>query len=145
MADAQRPELSSAFDAMLAHSKRQFDDLYRGGPAHADPPASTPAVRLDPELSCVRKLNERFGSDWRYEISHRQRNGDEVIVLCRLILAKEGEVREQFGRAKVSVGPTAGVSGGVRFKTGRADAEQSEGEAFRRAAEAALMNCADLV
>ncbi len=50
----------------------------------------------------MRRLNERFGNDWRYEIAEQQRAGDEAIVLCKLILGKDGAVRTQFGRAKIS-------------------------------------------
>ena len=89
-------------------------------------------------------MNERFGNDWRYEITEQRRDGDEAIVLGKLFLGKEGAVRSQFGRAKISEGPVAGHSGGVRFKIGSAGAEQGERDAFRRATEAALMNCADL-
>jgi len=39
----------------------------------------------------------------------------------------------------------AASSGGLRFKVGGAGSEQDEREAFRRAAEAALSNCVDLI
>ena len=109
------------------------------------PLAAAPSARLDPDSPVARRLNERFGNDWRYEIAEQQRDGDEAIVLCKLILGKEGAVRTQFGRAKISQGPVVGASGDVRFKLGVAGAEQDERDAFRRAAEAALMNCVDLI
>ena len=62
----------------------------------------------------MRRLNERFGNDWRYEIAEQQRDGDEAIVLCKLVLGKDGAVRTHFGRARISEGPVAGASGGVR-------------------------------
>jgi hypothetical protein len=162
MANTQRPELSSIFDDMLAQNKRRFDDLYRGGrpsaggsaatkgpigrQATAAPsPASAASAQSDPDSPAARRLNERFGNDWRYEIAERQRDGDEAIVLCKLILGKEGAIRTQFGRAKISEGPVAGAIGGVRFKVGIASAEQDERDAFRRATETALMNCIDLI
>ncbi len=161
MADPHRPEFSSVFDDMLVQNKKRFDDLFRGGRAQAGEPAASsaafaglngkgrpivtaPSVRPDPDSAVVRLLNERFGNDWRYEISEQRRADDEVIVLCKLVLSKDGAVRTQFGRAKISEGPVGGVSGGVRFKIGSEDAEYGERDAFRRAAEAALMNCADL-
>ncbi len=161
MANPQRPELSSVFDDMLVQSKKRFDDLFRGGRSPAGetvagsaafagmavkvtPAAAAPSVRLDPDSPVTRLLNERFGKDWRFEITEQKRAGDEAIVLCKLIIGKAGAVRTQFGRAGIFDGPVAGVSGGVRFKIGRAGAKQGERDAFRRATEAALMNCADL-
>ena len=163
MANPPRPELSSVFDDMLSQNKKRFDDLYRGGwtragksgRAAATPfrpagttlpaPAIAPAVQLDPASAAARRLRERFGNDWRYEIRERRREGDEVIVLCKLTFGKAGAVRTQFGRAKISQGPVLGASSGVRFKIGQAGAEGDENEAFRRATEAALMNCVELI
>ena len=161
MANTQRPELSSVFDDMLAQSKQQFDNLYLGGrPSTSGSPASTygpvgsqatavpsPAAsaQLDSGSAAARRLNERFGNDWRYEIAEKQRDGNEAIVLCKLILGKDGAVRAQFGSAKISEGPAAGASNGVRFKVGAASAEQDERDAFRRATEAALTNCIDII
>jgi hypothetical protein len=163
MASTPRPELSAIFDDMLVQNRKRFDDLYRGGRAHPGESVAgaksaaggardtvslgaTPSALLDPASSlAVRRLNERFGNDWRYEIASRQRDGDEAIVLCKLIFGKEGAVRTQFGRAKFSRGPVTGTSGGVRFRLDAGNAEQDERDAFRRATEAALINCIDLV
>jgi hypothetical protein len=161
MANTQRPELSSVFDDMLVQNKKRFDDLYRGGRLRAGEAAAaakgaigqerrtvaspTAALSAHPDSPAARRLNERFGDDWRYEIAERQRVDDEAIVLCKLILGKGGAVRTQFGRAKISAGPVSGSSGGTRFKVGVGSPEQDERDAFRRATEAALMNCADLI
>jgi hypothetical protein len=163
MANPGRPELSSVFDNMLSQNKKSFDDLYRGGRTHAGKsgsagatplrrertplpsPAIVPSVQLDPASPAARRLRERFGNDWRYEIRERQREGDEVIVLCKLTFGKAGAVRTQFGRAKISQGPVLGASSGVRFKIDHAAAEGDENDAFRRATEAALMNCIELI
>ncbi len=139
MANPQRPGPSSVFDDMLVQGKKRFDALSRGG-SHT----AAPIVRPDPDSPVTRLLNERFGNNWRYEITERRRDGDEAIVLCKLFLGKEGALRSQFGRARISEGPVAGAVGGVRFKIGSGGAEQSERDAFGRATEAALMNCADL-
>ena len=160
MADTPPRDLSSVFDDMLAHNRKRFDDLYRGArskaswgsTATAGSPAglrasanATAAIVLDPTSSpAVRRLNERFGNDWRYEIFDRQRDGDEAIVLCRLTFGKEGAVRSQFGRAKLPSGPKGGTSGGTHFTLSTGDSAKDEGDAFRRATEAALMNCLDL-
>ncbi len=160
MAHPQRPSgLSSAFDDMLAKSKKRFDDLYvRQQPAAASftvaqtrPGSGWPTVlagiaaaaQLDPESPAVRQLNERFGGDWRFEVAEQQRDGDEAIVLGRLILGKDGAVRTQFGRATIGAKPVAGASGGVTFQLG-AGGDTDERDAFRRATQAALINCVEL-
>ncbi|MGB7097926.1 MAG: hypothetical protein WBD95_04050 [Xanthobacteraceae bacterium] len=160
MANPQQPSgLSSAFDDMLAKSKERFDDLYiRQQPvaasftvAQALPGSDWPTIlagtaapaQLDPDSPVVRQLNDRFGDNWRFEIAEQQRDGDEAIVLGRLILGKDGAVRTQFGRAAIGAKPVAGASGGVMFQLG-AGGDTDERDAFRRATEAALINCAEL-
>jgi hypothetical protein len=161
MANAPRPELSSAFDDMLTQTKKRLDDLYRGGLSHsggssvpAQPFATreaaarkqpAAAAKLGADSPAARRLNERFGSDWRYEIVEQRRDGDEAIALGKLTFGADNAVRTQFGRAMISGNPVAAASGGVRFKVGGAGTEQDERDAFRRAAEAALMNCVDLI
>jgi hypothetical protein len=161
MAETRRPEHSSAFDDMLAQTKKQFDDLYRGPrragerAASAEAPATDrdsgartakPSGRLDASSSpAVRLMNERFGNDWRYEISEQRREAGEAIVLCRLTFGKDGAVRTQFGRAALSSGPVTGASDGVRFRVDTSASEADERDALRRAAEAALMNCIELI
>jgi len=163
MAKTPRPELSSVFDDMLVQNKKRFDDLYRVGrplavksgisnassvrfkESTAPSTPLTPAIQINPDSPAARRLRERFGNDWRYEIRGRQREDDEAIVLCQLTFGKAAAVRSQFGRAKISQGPVAGASGGVKFKMGQAAAAGDEADAFRRAAEAALMNCLDLI
>jgi hypothetical protein len=163
MADIQRPELSSIFDDMLSRNKASFEELYRGGQSLAGPsaaitkpaagwekiaatsPRAAAAVQLGADSPAARRLNERLGNDWRYEVAEQKRDGDEAIVLCRLIFGKDGAVRAQFGRARIADASVAGASGGVRFKVGGAGAAGDEREAFRRATEAALMHCAELI
>jgi hypothetical protein len=163
MANTPRPELSSVFDDMLLQSKKRFDDLYRGGRSLAgeasaaaketvagswstvSSPAARPGAALEADSAAARRLTARFGDDWRCEIVEQRHVGDEAIVLCKLIFGKDGAVRTQFGRASMSEGPLAGASGGVRFKVAAAGAGRDEGDAFRRATEAALMNCIDLI
>jgi hypothetical protein len=162
-ANTPRPQLSSVFDDMLAKSKRSFDDLYRGGLSRAGESsvqarplaartttAARPATgslpsRVDPNSAAVRWLNEHFGGNWRYEISAQKREGVEAIVLGKLTFGRENAIRTQFGRAKITGDAVAASSGGVRFKVGGAGSEQDEREAFRRAAEAALSNCVNLI
>jgi len=161
MANTSRPQLSSAFDDLLAQGRKRFDDLYHGGQPHTGmrgasarlfgkrkiaarepfvasikPGADSPAARL---------LDDRFGHDWHFQIAEQIRDGDEVIVLGRLTFGKDNALRTQSGRARISPSPVAGTSGGVRFEVRGFGTEQEERDAFRRAAEAALTNCIDLI
>jgi hypothetical protein len=161
MASTPRLELSSAFDDMLAQSKKRFDDLYRDGrQPSAETAASAqafagratavrkprfPGAAVGADSPAAHRLNERFGNNWRYDIAEQTRDGDEAIVLGRLTFGQDNAVRTQFGRARISGHAVAAASGGVRFKVGGAGTEQDERDAFRRAAEAALMNCLDLI
>jgi hypothetical protein len=158
-----RPQVSSVFDDMLAQSKKSFSDLHSGGSSRLDESSARarplPAreasfgkgaagslfTKVDPESPAARWLNERFGSNWRYEIATQKREGDEAIVLGKLTFGRESAVRTQFGRAKIAGDAVAAASGGLRFKVGGVGSEQDEREAFRRAAEAALSNCIDLI
>jgi hypothetical protein len=162
-ANTPHPQLSSVFDDMLTKSKRSLDDLYRGGLSRAGEPsaqarpfagrttttarhaAGSLPSKVDPDSAAARWLNEHFGGKWRYEISAQKREGDEAIVLGKLTFGRENVIRTQFGRAKISGDAVAASSGGLRFKVGGAGSEQDEREAFRRAAEAALSNCVDLI
>jgi hypothetical protein len=66
-------------------------------------------------------------------------------VLGKLTFGRDNAVRTQFGRVKITGDAVAAASGGLRFKVGGGVSEQDEREAFRRAAEAALSNCVDLI
>jgi hypothetical protein len=162
-ANTPRPQLSSVFDDMLARSKQRFGELYSGGPSRAGaastdtkpfatrtaPPARAAAglhaAKVDPQSAAARWLNEHFGTNWRYEISTQTREGDEVIVLGKLAFGRDHAIRTQFGRARIAGDALAATSGGVRFKLGGTGSAHDEREAFRRAAEAALSNCIDLI
>jgi hypothetical protein len=162
MADTRRSEQSSMFDDMLAQTRKQLDDLYRGqrrsgerapsvAPSAASDRATSaraarPSALIDASSSAaVRRMNERFGSDWRYEITEQRRESGEAIVLCKLTFGKDGAVRTQFGRAAFSSGAVTGAADGVRFSLGTGGSAADERDAFRRAAEAALMNCIELI
>jgi hypothetical protein len=164
-AKTSRPQLSSVFDDMLSQSKERFDDLYRGGFTRTGAstasaksssarsltaPGTSPArasasAKINPDSAPARWLNENFGANWRYEIATQTREGDEAIVLGKLTFGRDNAIRTQFGRARIAGETLAASSGGVRFKIGSAGSGQDEGEAFRRAAEAALANCVDLI
>jgi hypothetical protein len=162
MMETRRPQLSSVFDDMAARNRKRLDELYRGGRGQtaATSPiakdalgrqwnetvwsAATSVADLNPDSPLSRRLRERFGNDWRFEITERLRVGDEAIVLGRLTVGKDS-IRTQFGRATMSPAPVAGASGDVKFKMAADGGETDESEAFRLAAEAALSGCADLI
>jgi hypothetical protein len=160
-ASTPRPQLSSVFDDMLAQSKERFGELYRSPRAAAAstdakpfttrtaPPARAAAglyaTKVDPQSAAARWLNEHFGTNWRYETSTQTREGDEAIVLGKLTFGRDHAIRTQFGRARIAGDALAAASGGVRFKLGGTGSEHDERDAFRRAAEAALSNCIDLI
>jgi hypothetical protein len=161
MADQSQANALSVFDGMLTRAKKQLDDLYRGsrggGPAktaadifggeNAVAAGSRPTLSADFEdrSSAARRLRDRFGSDWHYEIKERHRDGDEAIVLGKLTFGKEGAIRTQFGRAKMPGAAVAGASSGVQFRIGEGGGARDEQDAFRRAAEAALASCVALI
>jgi len=93
----------------------------------------------------VRRLNERFGDGWHYEIAARHCEGGEAIVMVKLTIAKTGAVKTQFGRAKLDGGPVEGKSGGVSFRLADNPSNDMEADAYRRATEEALTRCAELV
>jgi hypothetical protein len=163
MADQSHANLSSVFDGMLTQSKKQLDDLYRGsrggvgglaktaaaifGGENGVPAASrsTPPADFDDGSSAASRLRERYGSDWHYEIKERHRDGDEAIVLGKLTFGKQGGIRTQFGRAKISGAAVTGASSGVQFRIGEGGSARDEHDAFRRASEAALASCIALI
>ena len=171
---------TSAFDDLLEKNRRELDALYQGagpsppsrapaapaaperGPAPtsaarppgtdaAEPVPAAPAAPPPPAASpAERLLNERYGDGWRFEITSRRREKDEVIVVGTLRLPGAGGVRTQFGSARISAGggATAGSAGGVAFSLGGASAESplgAEEAAFERAREDALASCAALL
>jgi hypothetical protein len=163
MANQLQANLPSVFDDMLTQNKKQFDDLYRGSHGGIDAvgktataifggekmtPAPSPQLPLadtEDDSPAARRLRERFGNEWRYEITERHRDGDEAIVLGKLTFGKQSAVRTQFGRAKISSTPVAGASSGIQFRIGEESGARDEQDAFRRAAAAALADCVDLI
>jgi hypothetical protein len=144
----RRYSLASILDDMVAQNKARLDALLRRptSAAEATAPQNTKASRLDPASSePVRHLNQRFGDGWHYEIAAQHCEGGEAIVLVKLTIAKTGAVKSQFGRAKLDGGPVEGKSGGVSFRLADNPSDDMEADAYRRAAEEALMRCAALV
>ena len=173
---------SSAFDELLERSRRELDALSSGsgspvlsptsptstGPsagssaavarsaargASTRAPASPPASRSPAE----RALDEKLGADWRYEVLDRTREGDELIVRCRVIASARGVSRTWHGSAPLSgadrsgASGTTGTAGNVHFSLGTGTGARSQDpvrakrEAERQAIESALAACARLL
>ena len=149
---------ASSFDEMLERNRRELDGMY-GGTAWtgareaAPPPGAASRNRAAAERPVVQRLNQRFGDKWRYEITERRRDGDEVVVLCRLTLPERNVTKAQFGLARIGrAGAGAAVrgsAGGVSFTLGAGEsgslAGDSEDAAYERAADDALAKCAAML
>ena len=178
MGSDRRPDLVSPFDDMLEENRRQFEDLSNGMrsrtapgtasevpavlPAPATSTPARPATRARDSLpaprpassDAVRFLNDRYGDGWRYEITDRRREGDEVVVLCKLVIEDQHITKSQFGTSRIDqVGDgedVKGSAGGIVFsvqsaKPPAAPSGNPVDQAFRRAEAAALANCAALL
>lgn len=124
------------------------------------PPPSSSAVLIDgPSKSnrkksvAARKLDERFGEGWSYEVTERRREGDEMIVLCRVEIPDKDISKTQFGSAKVLKpgerftlqGTVDGVPIGIAVGRGAPLKRDPEETAYRRAVDVALAKCAELL
>ena len=114
-----------------------------------------------PRSPAERALDEKLGTDWRYEVLERTREGGELVVRCRVTAPARGISRTWFGSAPVSgagraasnIGRGAsgmkGRAGNVRFTlgagTGTNNPARNEREAERQAVESALAACARLL
>ena len=165
---------SSAFDELLERSRRELDALSGGSnaPAFATEPATTvrpstgspAAARTEPvpdpspstRSPAERALDEKLGTDWRYEVLDRTRDGDELIVRCRVRSSARGLSRTWYGSAPMagagrSASGMTGSAGNVSFTLGGGPGKgaenpaQAERDAERRAVESALGACARLL
>ena len=167
MAKKRGSRLSSSFDEMLKANWRQFEALTNGVggrereaatppregeivvPSPSPRPAAPPAAPAPSDA--VRFLNDRYGDGWSYEIAERRREGDEVIVLCKLSIPGQDISKSQFGRATVigtDAAPGSGGSAdGITFSLGSENGGDGDPEeaAFQRALNSALAKCADML
>ena len=110
-----------------------------------------------PRSPAERALDEKLGTDWRYEVLERTREGGELVVRCRVTAPARGVSRTWYGSAPISGAGRGGASGrtgtagNVRFTLGAAagattaDPLRAEREAEREAVESALASCARLL
>ena len=165
---------------MLEENRSQFEALFRSAaraapgvaesaaapqPPAATPPAQEPgsarpatdsgaAVDVAPS-DVVRFLDDRYGGGWRYEVAERRQEGDEIIVLCKLIVDDQDISKSQFGSARIARpaagAEVSGTAGGFRFaipprEPGRAlPGSDPEEAAFREALGDALAKCAAML
>lgn len=157
MASGPKPAGASVFDDMLvairgrlaalAPTGQAADGADRAGARRAPARNTTKMVwRFAPTSSvAAARLRERFGNRWRCEMVTQPREGDEVIILCRLYVDDLGVVKTQFGHAPIHRGEVTGRCGDVRFRIGATPTEPDETDAYQRAAEAALTKCCELL
>lgn len=163
MADKRDSRLSSSFDGMLKANWRQFEALTNGvGARERDAatapreggivvPTSPPSAPGPAPSDAVRFLNDRYGDGWSYEVAERRREGDEVIVLCKLSIPDQDISKSQFGSATVhGAGGAPGGGGsadGIAFSLGSEEGGDGDPEeaAFQRALNSALAKCAEML
>ena len=110
---------------------------------------SSAALRTSTE----RSLDEKLGPGWRHEVVERIREGDELVVRCRIHAPTRGITRTVYGSAPLSgsAPKLSGTAGGTAFRLGGgapptgSGAVQAERDAERRAVDSALAACARLL
>lgn len=185
MADTPLTGFVSAFDELLKRNRRRMQERIPKAPGRAmtnrargpervfpeffvprtpaaapstpDPiqPLAEPRPTRTAASEGERRLNERFGDGWQYEVMERSREGDEVIVLCRVTVPGKNISKEQFGRASIRLpgrrdlvrGSANGIAFAMRLESerSRVPAGNPEEAAFQTAVENALARCADLI
>ena len=113
----------------------------------AEAPATDPSPAASPT---ERLLDERYGDGWRFEVTSRRRERDEVIVVGSLRLpgAGGGCGPSSVPRASRGVARPRARRAGFAFSFGGTGGESplgAEEAAFERAREDALANCAALL
>jgi hypothetical protein len=147
---------SSVFDDMQSRQRQAFERL-------STPSSSTTPTAERPDAgprstdgalaaSATAGLLDRRYRSWRYMVTDRHRDGDEVVVLCKLTVDDLQVQKMQFGRASIdgarAAQAVAGRSDGVAFRIAAARPERSAAAvaaAYERAIEDALARCARLL
>ncbi len=155
-------EFSSPFDAMLDQDRKRLDQLYRGPEGDRDSTVATsrsmpieprrrrPAAARPtrPPSNPARALDEKFGDGWSHEIVERRRDGEDMVVRCRLTVADHGIELTRSGRARIDLkserAQIVGSADGIPFSFRSEDvpgADVAEEEAIARAVAEALAKC----
>ena len=136
--------LLDSFDALIEGNRQKMDELY--GQSGAMPSRSDGQVaEVGKESICFEDLdrqgigegqsavwlNQNFPDAWRYEIRDRRRQGNEVVVLCRLDLLGHKIHKAQFGSAMIP----ATENGEYRNE------REAESAAYESAVDDALRQC----
>ncbi len=144
MSSSSTRGLLDSFDALIEGNRQQMDELY--GQSGATPPRSvSQAADVGEELTRFEDLdrqsigegqsavwlNQNFPDAWRYEIRDRRRQGNEVVVLCRLDLLGHKIHKAQFGSAMIP----ATENGEYRNE------REAESAAYESAVDDALRQC----
>jgi hypothetical protein len=166
MAAGKGSEFSSPFDAMLARNRDRLDRLHDGAAGDRYRPAATSdrATPSRPDSGPARPplpagrapsgprriLDERFGDRWRHEIVERRRDGADMVVRCRLIVADHGIDVAGSGRARIEAisarHETIGSADGIPFSFRSDDAPGGgEDDAVERASVDALAKCVEAI
>ena len=115
-------------------------EVERYAPRTAEAPPPSPEQKTAPQLpgpaagfdagsmDPARFLDDRFGGGWRHEITDRRRDGDDVVVQCRLGIDGEVHSRTQMGRARIyAAGPASEIAGSAAANLTWLLATQSSG------------------
>ena len=134
----QRPEMAMMTATELF--KKSSDALAITGPAEWR------SVRAPSDP--VQILDERYGDSWRHEVVERRRDGEDMVVSCRLTIAAHGIDLTRSGRARIgrksARSEIIGSADGIPFSFRSEDASGADGaadDAVERAVADALAKC----
>ncbi len=155
-------EFSSPFDTMLDQDRRRLDQLYQGPagdryspPTRSKSPPSVPSRprpaagrSVGPPSDPAQILDEMYGDSWRHEVVERRRDGEDMVVSCRLTIAAHGIDLTRSGRARIGRNSArseiTGSADGIPFSFRSEDATGADGaadDAVERAVAEALAKC----
>lgn len=102
------------------------------------PAATQPPPGGDIPAEIAARISDLFPGGWRHEVTDRRREGDEIVVSCRLVSGDGRQSAKGTGRAPLGGGITGAFNGHsfrLKSKGGGEDA------AFRQAMGKALLQC----
>jgi hypothetical protein len=136
--------LLDSFDTLIAGNRQQMDELYDQSNA-TSPRSVSQTAKVGTEATLFENLdsqsidegqsaawlNHNFPDAWRCEVRDRRRQGNEVVVLCRLDLLGYKIHKAQFGSAMIP----AAENGKYRNE------REAESAAYEAAVDDALRQC----